>query len=136
MRDSERALPASKKKAEGRMEKKGTILLEVVAGGVVRRGGGSRGGGALGHLPCGGLGRGDKGSKGRGLDPTWIKRRLATGELEVGHAAARGRLGMERRREQGRWSEGERGFGSGAGSGWWILDRERSQGRERRRRVR
>ena len=63
MRDSERELPASKKKAEGRMERKGTVLLEVVAGGVVRRGGGSRGGGALGHLSCSGLGGGDKGSK-------------------------------------------------------------------------
>ena len=30
-------MPASKKKAEGRMEKKGTVLLEVVVGGVVRR---------------------------------------------------------------------------------------------------
>ena len=90
MRDSDRALPASEKKAEGRMEKKGTVLLEVVVGGVVRRGGGSRGGGALGHLPCGGLGGGDKASKAvasiqPGSSVDWLRESSRSGmRLRVG----------------------------------------------------
>ena len=113
-------------------------MRQVVADGEVRPSCGSRGGGVLGHycflgwsaghLPCGGLGRGDKGEQGRGLDPTWIKRRLAAGELEVGHAAARGRLewsGAENKRGGrrlrlvgwiGRGSRGRSDWRSGGGA--------------------